>query len=274
MAEKVKCRKFATIDPGVYISESFFDQPGFRKVRHHILRCYHKFFTRLETTTDLKILDIGSGPTIAFQISAAQHSCEITLSDISDSFRSAVQKWVDGDPSAQDWMTYFKYVVMELEGKGEKEAKERETQLRKVIKAVVACDITKDPPLPAECMQRYDIVTSTLCLEHACESSDAYRAAIERIYNLLKPGGRIAILDPEIDEKLVHCHHHDDEETDVKHEKQGFKVLSITEKSVKKIIEESGFLDVQVTVTTKDELNITDKMPSHRAYIFVTGVKK
>ena len=55
------------------------------------------------------------------------------------------------DPTAHDWTAYFKYNIIEdLEGKTEKEAKERETQLHKAIEAVVPCDITQDPPLPLE----------------------------------------------------------------------------------------------------------------------------
>lgn len=256
MAEKVEWGK---IDPKVYISETFFDKPDFRKMRKYILKSYHTFFTGLDTTSDLTILDIGSGPTIAFQISAAQHNPEITLSDFSESFRSVAQKWVDGDPTAQDWTTYFEYVVMELEG-------ERESQLHKAIKAVVACDITKDPPLPSEFMQQYDIVTSTLCLEAACQSRDAYHAAITRIYNLVKPGGRIVIQGAEV------VHHKED--VDVKLGQQGFEVLSITREFVKEVMEEIGFSDVRMTVTTKEELDITAEQPPPKAYVFITGSKK
>lgn len=88
------------------------------------------------------------------------------------------QKWVDGEPSIHDWASYFKYVVMDLEGREENAIKEREALLRKAIKAIVWCDITKDPPLYSEHMQQYDIITSTLCLETACQSLEAYRAAL------------------------------------------------------------------------------------------------
>lgn len=200
MAENTK---WSQIDPKVYIPATFFD-PDFVKLRKYILQNYHHFFSKLAPVhaSSLKVLEIGSGPTIAFQISAAQHDVEIVLSEYSDSFRLCLRQWVDEEPTAPDWTMYFQYVVVDLEGKGEEEIQERVTHLRRAIKSVVACDILKSPPLPHEFMQEYDVVTSTLCLEAACQSLEEYRAAIAKMYRLVKPGGHVVILSPELGDKV------------------------------------------------------------------------
>lgn len=61
---------------------------------------------------------------------------------------------------------------------------------------------------------------------------------------------------------------------DVKLGQQGFEVLSVTREFVKKTLEEIGFTDVCLVVTTKEELGITADQPPPKAYIFVTGVRK
>ena len=45
------------------------------------------------------------------------------------------------DPDAFNWSPHFDYVVKTLEGKGEKEAREREKLLRKKTNGVISCDI-------------------------------------------------------------------------------------------------------------------------------------
>ena len=156
---------------------------------------------------------------------------------------------------------------MDLEGKDENEAKERVIRLRKAIRAVVSCDITKDPPLPPEYMKQYDIITSTMCLEPACRSLEAYRAAIARIYKLVKPGGRIAIQGAELSGKLE-C------TEEVQLGQQKFELLAITKEFVEKTMKEIGFSDVHVSFVTKEELNIISDQPPPKAFIFATGMKK
>ena len=55
--------------------------------------------------------------------------------------------WLDRDPNAPNWSPFFEYVVQELEGKSKEEAAKREEELHQVVKAVIPCDIHKDPQL-------------------------------------------------------------------------------------------------------------------------------
>ena len=53
----------------------------------------------------------------------------------SDISTAAIQKWLDGDADAFNWSLHFDYVVKTLEGKGEKEARERGAANEKDLKS-------------------------------------------------------------------------------------------------------------------------------------------
>lgn len=82
-------------------------------------------------------------------------------------------------------------MVQDLGGGDETEAIEREKSLRKAIKAVVACDITKDLPIAEGYEGPYDVVMSMLCIENGCLTRDDYKAAVRRIATLVKRDGHL-----------------------------------------------------------------------------------
>ena len=252
-----------TVEAEDYLLRHGGEEGGINIVRAFPARQLHELFLkeREEGRSNLKILDVGTGPTLAYAISAAQYASEIVLSDYSESFRCG---WMDGDPTAHDWSGYFKYVVEDLEGKTEKEAKERETQLRKAIKAVVPCDITTDPPLPPEYMgPQYDLVTSILCLESACQSKDAYREAVSRLYHLVKPGGRIAVYGVE----------REDAPEPGRFDVRGlsFHDLRVQCNFIREAFQKAGFTNIDMKFLTREELNFaaTDLL----SFVFVSASK-
>ena len=133
----------------------------------------------------LKILDIGSGPTIAYAINAQREYTEAN--------RAALLQWLTKDPKAFDWTPVFKHVMVDLKGKSEEEVPIRAELVRKVVKAVVPCDINRDPPIPPQYVDQYDIVTDFMCLVSACATGEYYVAALIWLYLLLKSGGRIIL---------------------------------------------------------------------------------
>ena len=78
--------------------------------------------------------------------------------------RTALHQWLAGDREAFDWSPYFGYVVKELEGNGEEEVAKRQTLVRNLVKAVVKCDLTQDPPIEPGYEQPYDVVMSSFCI--------------------------------------------------------------------------------------------------------------
>ena len=183
-----------SFDPHVYMMEKF---PGQVLEWHpEVFGSFHDLFRSFPATATgcLKVLDYGTGPTLAFQISAAKYASEIVLAEYTEKNRAALQLWLNGDAKAYDWTPYFKYVVQSLEGKSEQEATSRQEQLRKVVKAVVPCDISRDVAIERGYEGPYDVIISSLCLQTACATKDEYTAAMPKLLQLLKPGGKIALL--------------------------------------------------------------------------------
>ncbi len=127
---------------------------------------------------------------IANVISSATLASEIVLAEYTEKGREAIRRWLDRDPTSFNWGPYFEYVVQTLEGKSSPaDVKEREERVRSVVKAVVSCDITQDPPIENGYEGPYDILISCLCLETACKTKQEYEEEVCRIWRLIKPGG-------------------------------------------------------------------------------------
>ena len=158
-------------DPQAYLH--FFDD--LTKFHAQPLKLLHEFYNSYgSTSSSLKVLDYGSGPTVLYAISSALQASEIILADYTDKNREAIQHWLKKAPEAHDWTPFFKYVVQSLEGLGEEEVVKRQEDVRTLIKAVVKCDIHMDPPIQSGYEGPYDVIFSSLALE--CASSLASSA--------------------------------------------------------------------------------------------------
>ena len=123
------------------------------------LKQAHEFYQSYPSSAKLKILDVGSGPSIASAISAAPYAAEIVLSEYTEANSSALLQWLNNDPGTFDCTRIFKHIVVDLEGKTEEEIPIRAELVRKVVKSVVPCDAIWDPPIPTEYVDQYDVVT-------------------------------------------------------------------------------------------------------------------
>ena len=72
--------------------------------------------------------------------------------------RDSAKKWLMEDPEAFNWSPYFSYVVEKLENKSKEEAEEREEQARRLVKAVVHCDIRETPPIESDYSKKNTIL--------------------------------------------------------------------------------------------------------------------
>ena len=182
------------VDPTAYL-ELYFGPQSVHVIKEFALEQVHHFFSTHHLTshgnvTGYKVLDYGCGPVVAYCISAARlPNVEIVLAEYSSSCRFALMEWMNRAPSPWDWQPCIKHVVQDFERRDEREALEREKTLRKSIKSVVACDITKDPPIAEGYDEPYDVVMSFLSIECGCLTRDDYRAAVKRMSNLVKSGG-------------------------------------------------------------------------------------
>lgn len=226
----------------------------------------HKFWDAFPPTErgDLKVLDYGAGPTVIWQISSALHASEIVFAEFAGSNRKVLQRWVDGDSSVHDWSQYFKYVVQTLENKGEEEAKAREAKLRSLVKAVVPCDATQDPPIQRGYEGPYDVLLSFLCLPAAAKTEEEYRAVVARVGNLLKPGGKIVMYEPEEPVNSFYTY-----------ETTKFHWLSTSERMVRSALGSAGFEDVQIEKLSTEGLTLPSlsRATSYKKIMFIVATK-
>ena len=251
-------------DPQAYLQMYWPGNPPL--FRLFVLKQLHTLYQSYKSTDEqLKILDIGTGPVIAYTISAAPYASEIILSEYTESNRKALLQWLKNDSKSHDWIPYFKHVVVDLEGKSEEEVPVRMELVRKVIKAVVPCDVNSDSPIPAEYVDKYNIVTAFLCLVCACATEEDYDAAVVRLHALLKPGGTIVLFSverkpstPTASSYPVGSHK--------------FFDLHLSREFISKSLERAGFSDVNVMSLTDHGLQ--DQLPEIIAFNFYTARKR
>ena len=219
------------------------------------------------STESLSVLDVGTGPSIDQIISVAPYAYQIILAEYAASNRTELKAWLENEKSAHDWMPHFKKIITEVEGKDETEVEKRVAMVRKRVRAVVPCDITKDPPLPEEYLQQYDIVQSFLCLQAACETMEDCFAAIARMASLVKPGGKIVLyfIDQNEAEGMPgKSYYYVGSEI--------FFTLPISAASVVKALENAGLCDIMLTAKSADPLNQENFY--YLGVYFVSAMKK
>ena len=226
----------------------------------------HDLFQQF-STRELRVLDYGCGPIIQHSISAAANASEIVFCDISSSGREAIKKWLRKDPDAFNWSPHFDYVVKTLEGKEEKEAREREELLRKKTNGVVFCDVLADNPMQPGFEGPYDVIIEVGCFQAACSKITEYKRAVKNAFKLLRPGGIFA--EHGVDISM-------DEETAV-YTVGGkeMNVLSVTSGHAVSVMEEVGFSNINAVTCPRDPSNTAsyNKVLGMLGYYFVWGKK-
>ena len=132
--------------------------------------------------------------------------------------------------------------MVDLEGKSEEEVPIRAELVRKVIKAVVPCDVHSDSPIPSQYVDQYDIniVTEFLCLPAACATKEEYIAALFRLCALVKPGGTILLCELEGKEEEAPT------PTSYHVGSQIFSDLQISKEFKSMMLKQAGFSNVKI----------------------------
>ena len=222
----------ANFDGSAYLKTYYSEESS---LRLSMLRYYHEAFKSLPN--GLSYLDFGCGPSFHLTITAATKASEIVLCDYSESNRKALRRWLDKEPDAYDWSSYFSYVVQELEGKGPEEVEKRQDLVRQLVKAVVHCDITQDPPIEKGYDRQYDVVMTSLCLSVSSRTPEDFRNGIARLGKLVKPGGMLMVYDSERESVQQRLYRVGEAE---------FLQLDVTQDFAKTALIEAGFTDVAV----------------------------
>jgi len=257
-------------DPEAYLQMYYADHTD--PVQGFITKQLHRFYQSYKSTeAKLKILDIGTGPVIARAISAAPYASEIVLSEYVEASREALLQWLKNDPKAHDWTPIFKHIVVDLEARSEEEVPIRAELMRKVIKAVVSCDVLSDPPIPTQYVDQYDIVTEFLCLPAACATKEEYIAALFRLCALVKPGGTILLCEGEGKEVPTR--------TSYLVGSRNFSDLVFPKEFISTMLKQAGFCDVKVVSLGKHDFQTmadeTNRVGcANLGFNFITACKK
>ena len=231
-----------------------------------LLDSFHKAFLLLPSQS-LKILEYGTGPVVMNSISAAAHASELVWSDYSENNLEILRKWLGKDPTAFNWSPFFDNVVKKLEGKSEKESREREDVVRKVVK-VAQCDINADPPIQKEFQGPYDVVIDSFCLICACYTKEKLRIGLSKLFGLLDVGGTFMMCAAEMRTVVT-------SEYAVGSGK--FPYLGVTGEYLEMVLEEQGLTDVNVQRCTADPDTLTQlgyHVTDLIGWVFITGIKK
>ena len=263
MASDIKYQSFDSDD---YLRTRFYD-PNIPDRVMFLLDSFHKAFLLLPSQS-LKVLDYGTGPVVMNSISAAAHAYELVWSDYSEKNLETLQKWLEKDPTAFNWSPFFDYVVKKLEGKSEKEAREREEVVRRVVN-VAHCDINADPPIQKEFQCPYDVVIDSGCLVATCFTKAKFEAALSKLSGLLKVGGTFMMFACEFRTM----------ETEVREYVVGsmkYPYFPVTGDYLQLVLKEQGFTDVNVQ---RCALDTETQAQGYQAkdltgWVFATGIKK
>ena len=236
----------------------------------HSIRCFpleelHKFCSELKAAPEsLSVLDIGTGPCITHAISVGPYASKIVWAEYTASNRAALTAWLHNQKDAHDWMPWFKKIVIEMEGKEEMAVERRATMVREKVKAVVPCDITKDPPIPQEYMCQYDIVQSFLCLQASFRTREEFFAGMARVAELVKPGGKIILYFVERNEV--------DDKSSYTVGSATFYSLRLFPATAIKGIEDAGFRDAKLTTLPREKVDYPP--PNLISYYMVFATKE
>ena len=270
---------FKTFDPISYL------EMRYRKTTDQYrfmfpLQMYHEFFTQTFSNSDkrLRILEYGCGPVIMHLISAVPVASEIVMADKVPECLQEIDRWVNGDPQAFDWTAHFDHVVQVLEGQGEREARQREKDLRKAIRATVQCDIFEDNPIKAGYEGPYDIVMSNQCIDGASKSLKEFQAGVAKLAQLLKPGGKITMITNSSISLGRSCTY------SVGQSGEKFPFVCISKEFLISTLESTGFMDLQVDACEhgfKEAIaaGTVGSWAQHQpddflGYLFICGTKK
>ena len=242
-------------------------------MREFAVRNLHEFFSirkkPLEDSMDvdeLKVLDYGCGPVIANVISAASLASEIVLAEYTEEGRTAVRRWLDKDPSSFNWSPHFKYIVQTLEGKSLQEAEKRKECMRRVVKAVVKCDVTQDQPIEKGYEGPYDVVICCLCLTDACKTKHEFKIAVRKLAAFIKPGGVLL---------LYTCESKDSDGPPRPYYigKTIFNALPLSQEFVLAALEQCEFTDITVERFAVDSRVMKNDCKGPKAAMFFTAHK-
>ncbi|KAM7304095.1 hypothetical protein ISCGN_013995 [Ixodes scapularis] len=119
----------------------------------------------------------------------------IVLSDLVESNRLELYKWLNRHEDAIDWTIPAEHIAA-FEGYNDvkKGASEIMKRTRSAIRKVVPCDVLEPGVLPEEHKETFDVVLSSGCLDAVAADHESFRMVVCNVGTLVKPGGLLVIM--------------------------------------------------------------------------------
>lgn len=157
-----------------------------------LLNFFNSFYSK--KCGDRRVLEFGGGPTIYQIISAARYVSEIVFAEYLTVNREEVRRWLVNHGQCLDWDQYLDF-VLRLEDKEISVAgrTEMRQQMRSKVTNIIECDALLPEIIGQRSNEKFDIVSSSFCLE--CIDSDPaiFIEFIDKISSLLEKNGYLAL---------------------------------------------------------------------------------
>ena len=256
-------------DPNVYLEfhNKVFDvnndEAGLLEFR---MKSPHVFWSNFQTCSKsdefgVRCLEFGGGPCITNLISASPKVDSIVFAEYLENNRKAVKSWTIGNPDAYNWSSLIEYVVCNLEGKSDAKAvADREEELKRKIKSIVPCDLTKADSIvdleDFDIGKPFDVVTTSFCVEVCAVSEQQYKSTVAKLCKLLKPNGYLCMFGV-LDESVYTFG------------KTTFYHYPVPRMMVDEAMREAGLQDIKIDAMELEHLKIQDTDAT--AFFFATG---
>jgi hypothetical protein len=140
-----------------------------------------------------RALDYGCGPTLHNAIALAPYVEALDMADWSRDNLRTVRTWAHGEPGANDWNLFTRY-ILGAEGRKlvqPRDVMQREQRARWVIGKLFGTDARHRHPLGQGYTEHYDLLVSGYCLDCISSSHDIWRQCMRNVLATLAPGGTL-----------------------------------------------------------------------------------
>jgi hypothetical protein len=140
-----------------------------------------------------RALDYGCGPTLHNAIAVAPYVEALDMADWSRDNLHTVRKWSHGEPGANDWNLFTRY-ILGAEGRElvqSRDVLQREQRARWVIGKLFGTDARHRYPLGQGYTEHYDLLVTGYCLDCISSSREIWRQCMRNVLSTLAPGGTL-----------------------------------------------------------------------------------
>ncbi|XP_069804139.1 nicotinamide N-methyltransferase-like [Dendropsophus ebraccatus] len=227
-------------DPTLFM-ENFFSTSSDRKIYEELVGYPIKVLTRLFSSGAIKgqhMIEVSVGPAFYHLIPICEYFEEISVLEFSNVFVKELEAWKNKKEEAFDWLHSSQF-VSHLAGDCKK-WKEKEEMLRRKIKRILKCDLSKENVTDPVVLPEADCLLCLLVINNISEDHDSLRSNVRKLSSSLKQGGRLLMFG------AYNASHYTVAD-------QKFHLLSFDEPTLRETLEDAGFV-IQAHETLKSQI--------------------